>query len=104
MLSRLSGLLRQLEPGRTATVIYLVVDPHGGGLILAGAGHPPPLVYTPGDEPRLLDLPGSVPLGATRHVRYEDYEWCWSPARCWCSTRTASSSAARSRWTTAWSA
>jgi anti-sigma regulatory factor (Ser/Thr protein kinase) len=72
VLSSLSGLLRQLEPGRTATVIYLVVDPHGGGLVIAGAGHPPPLVHTPGEEPRLLELPSSVPLGAARHTRYED--------------------------------
>ncbi|HEX6654181.1 MAG TPA: SpoIIE family protein phosphatase [Thermoleophilaceae bacterium] len=72
VLSSLSGLLRQLEPGRTATVIYLVVDPHGGGLVIAGAGHPPPLVHTPGEEPRLLELPASVPLGAARHARYED--------------------------------
>ena len=74
VLERLSRLLRQLEPGRTATVAYLVVDPHGGGLALSTAGHPPPLVQAIGEEPRLLDLPGSVPLGATRHARYEDHE------------------------------
>jgi anti-sigma regulatory factor (Ser/Thr protein kinase) len=74
VLERLSRLLRQIEPGRTATVVYLVIDPHGGGLAVATAGHPPPLVQSPGEEPRLLDLPGSVPLGATRHVRYDDYE------------------------------
>ena len=74
VLERLSRLLRQLEPGRTATVTYLLLDPHGGSLAVATAGHPPPLVHSPGEEPRLLDLPGSVPLGATRHVRYEDHE------------------------------
>jgi serine phosphatase RsbU (regulator of sigma subunit)/anti-sigma regulatory factor (Ser/Thr protein kinase) len=74
VLERLSRLLRQLEPGRTATVVYLAIDPHGGGLTIATAGHPPPLVHKPGAAPRLLDLPGSVPLGATRHVRYEDHE------------------------------
>jgi serine phosphatase RsbU (regulator of sigma subunit)/anti-sigma regulatory factor (Ser/Thr protein kinase) len=74
VLDRLSRLLRQLEPGRTATVLYLVMDPHGGGLTVATAGHPPPVVQDPGAEPRLLDLPGSVPLGATRHVRYDDHE------------------------------
>jgi serine phosphatase RsbU (regulator of sigma subunit)/anti-sigma regulatory factor (Ser/Thr protein kinase) len=74
VLERLSRLLRQLEPGRTATVVYLVMDPHGGGLTIAGAGHPPPLLQSAGGEPRLLELPGSVPLGATRHVRYDDQE------------------------------
>jgi anti-sigma regulatory factor (Ser/Thr protein kinase) len=74
VLERLSRLLRQLEPGRTATVTYLVLDPHGGGLSVASAGHPPPLVQAPGEEPRLLELPGSVPLGATRHVRYDSHD------------------------------
>ena len=73
-LERLSRLLRQLEPGRTATVVYMIVDPHGGGVAVATAGHPPPLVQAPGEEPRLLDLPGSVPLGATRHVRYDSHD------------------------------
>jgi anti-sigma regulatory factor (Ser/Thr protein kinase) len=79
VLERLSRLLRQLEPGRTATVTYLVVDPHGGALTAASAGHPPPLVHAPGEDPDLLDLPGSVPLGATRHVRYEDHEMDLQP-------------------------
>ena len=74
VLERLSRLLRHLEPGRTATVTYLVVDPHGGALTAASAGHPPPLVHAPGEEPALLELPAAVPLGATRHVRYDDYE------------------------------
>ena len=79
VLERLSRLLRQLEPGRTATVVYLVVDPHGGGLASPSAGHPPPLVHAPGEEPRLLELPGSVPLGAARHVRYEDHVMVLEP-------------------------
>ena len=74
VLERLSRLLRQIEPGRTATVVYMIVDPHGGGVAVATAGHPPPLVQAPGEEPRLLDLPGSVPLGATRHVRYDSHD------------------------------
>ena len=44
VLERLSRLLRQLEPGRTATVLYLVLDPYGGALVVSSAGHPPPLV------------------------------------------------------------
>ncbi|MEA2408434.1 MAG: hypothetical protein QOE69_2553 [Thermoleophilaceae bacterium] len=72
VLERLSRLLRQLEPGRTATLVYLVLDAHGGGLAVASAGHPPPLVHPRGGEPRYLDMPGSVPLGAARHVFYED--------------------------------
>ena len=74
VLDRLNNLLRQLEPGRTATVIYLVLDPHGGALTVATAGHPPPLVRTTDGDARLLDLPGSLPLGAGRHTRYDEHE------------------------------
>jgi serine phosphatase RsbU (regulator of sigma subunit)/anti-sigma regulatory factor (Ser/Thr protein kinase) len=74
VLERLSGLLRQLESGRTATLVYLVLDPHGGGLTVATAGHPPPLVGPREGEPWFLELPGSVPLGAARHPRYEDHD------------------------------
>jgi anti-sigma regulatory factor (Ser/Thr protein kinase) len=74
VLERLSRLLRQIEPGRTATVVYLVLDPHGGHFTVASAGHPPPLVHSGTGEPEFLDLPGSVPLGAARHVRYDAHD------------------------------
>jgi anti-sigma regulatory factor (Ser/Thr protein kinase) len=74
VLGRVSRLLRQLEPGRTATLAYLVFDAHGGELTVASAGHPPPLVATGGGEVSFLDLPASVPLGATRHPEYEQRE------------------------------
>ena len=61
--SRLSRLLRQLEPGRTATLVYLVLDPYGGSLVVSSAGHPPPLVDRRGDGPDFIELPG---LGAAR--------------------------------------
>ena len=79
VLERLSGLLRQIEPGRTATLLYLVLDAHGGALTLASAGHPPPLIRPPDGEPWYLDLPGSVPLGAARHARYDDRELEFAP-------------------------
>jgi anti-sigma regulatory factor (Ser/Thr protein kinase) len=73
VLGRLSRLLRQLEPGSTATVLYLVLDPYGGSLVVSSAGHPPPLVA--GDEgSAFVHLPGSAPLGATRHPTYEERE------------------------------
>ena len=63
VLERLSRLLRQIEPGRTATVVYIVLDPHGGALAVATAGHPPPLVQAPGEEPT---PPRATRLGAAR--------------------------------------
>jgi anti-sigma regulatory factor (Ser/Thr protein kinase)/putative methionine-R-sulfoxide reductase with GAF domain len=73
VLERLSRLLRQLEPGSTATALYLVLDPYAGSLVVSSAGHPPPLVASD-DGPAFVDLPGSAPLGATRHPTYEQRE------------------------------
>jgi serine phosphatase RsbU (regulator of sigma subunit)/anti-sigma regulatory factor (Ser/Thr protein kinase) len=75
VLERLNRLLRQLEPGRTSTLVYLVLEPHGGHLTVAGAGHPPPLVDPVDGDAHYLELPGSVPLGATRHVVYDQREF-----------------------------
>ena len=74
VLERLSRLLRQIEAGRTATLVYTVLDPHGGTLTVAGAGHPPPLAMQSDGEPRFLEMPASVPLGAARHARYEEQD------------------------------
>jgi serine phosphatase RsbU (regulator of sigma subunit)/anti-sigma regulatory factor (Ser/Thr protein kinase) len=79
VLERLSKLLRQLEPGRTATVLYLVLDPHGGAVIASSAGHPPPLLGHSDGDPGFMDLAGSAPLGATRHPSYEDLEHSLEP-------------------------
>ena len=79
VLERLSRLLRQLEPGRTATVLYLVLDPHGGSLVASSAGHPPPLLAHEDGDPEFMELPGSAPLGATRHPTYEERERSLDP-------------------------
>ena len=79
VLERLSPLLRQLEPGRTATVLYVVLDPHGGSLVASSAGHPPPLLAHEDGDPEFMELAGSPPLGATRHVSYEDREHSLDP-------------------------
>jgi serine phosphatase RsbU (regulator of sigma subunit)/anti-sigma regulatory factor (Ser/Thr protein kinase) len=74
VLERVSRLLRQIEPGRTATAAYLTLDAHGGAFTIASAGHPPPLVAHAGGTPAYLDMPGSLPLGARRHVRYDEQQ------------------------------
>jgi serine phosphatase RsbU (regulator of sigma subunit)/anti-sigma regulatory factor (Ser/Thr protein kinase) len=74
VVERLNNLLRQLEPGRNATLLYMVLDPQEGTLAICGAGHPPPLVMGAVGGAEFLELPGSVPLGAVRYARYEDVE------------------------------
>jgi serine phosphatase RsbU (regulator of sigma subunit)/anti-sigma regulatory factor (Ser/Thr protein kinase) len=74
VLGRLSNLLRQLGPGRSATLVYLVVDLQGGQMTVAGAGHPAPLVVDEDGNGSFVELPGSVPLGSTRDPRYAQVE------------------------------
>ena len=72
VLSGLSGLMRQLAPGQSATVLYMVVDPQRGEVTVSGAGHPAPILVRERGDARFLELPGSVPLGATRLPQYEN--------------------------------
>jgi len=79
VLNRLNRLLRQLEPGRTSTLVYLVLDAHGGTLDVASAGHPPPLVKPAEGGAAFVETTSSVPLGAARHVHYDEGEMPLTP-------------------------
>jgi len=72
VLGRLSTLLRQLQPGWGATLLYAVLEPHAGTGTVARAGHPPPLVLDADGRARLLELPVAVPLAAVRNAVYEE--------------------------------
>jgi anti-sigma regulatory factor (Ser/Thr protein kinase) len=51
-------------PGEVgATCLYAVYDPVSRRCTLARAGHPPPVLVTPGGPARHLDLPSGPPLG-----------------------------------------
>ncbi|MEH6379628.1 SpoIIE family protein phosphatase, partial [Streptomyces sp. KLMMK] len=56
---RLPGTVR--ETG--ATCLYVVYDPVSRSCVLARAGHPAPVLVTPGGTARFLDIPGGPPLG-----------------------------------------
>jgi anti-sigma regulatory factor (Ser/Thr protein kinase)/putative methionine-R-sulfoxide reductase with GAF domain len=71
---RLSQLLRQLAPGRNATLLYVLLDPQEGSVEAVSAGHPPPLVLSADGDCEFVDMPGSVPLGAVRYAHYEQVE------------------------------
>jgi serine phosphatase RsbU (regulator of sigma subunit)/anti-sigma regulatory factor (Ser/Thr protein kinase) len=47
----------------SATCLFAVYDPITQRCTLARAGHPVPVIMTPGGEPELLDLPAGPPLG-----------------------------------------
>ncbi|MGK5544555.1 SpoIIE family protein phosphatase [Streptomyces sp. URMC 127] len=56
---RVPGTVR--ETG--ATCLYVVYDPVSRSCVLARAGHPAPVLVTPGGTARFLDIPGGPPLG-----------------------------------------
>jgi serine phosphatase RsbU (regulator of sigma subunit)/anti-sigma regulatory factor (Ser/Thr protein kinase) len=72
VLERLNGLLRQLEPGWGATVLYAIFDPSSGDTTMASAGQLPPLILERDGSSRFVDLLGSVPLGSMRRPQYEE--------------------------------
>ena len=69
----LDGLVGDLGgDGAIATCAYAVFDPHRRDLLLASAGHLPPVVRTAGGEVHRLDVEVSAPLGlgdAARQTR-----------------------------------
>ncbi len=71
---RLSYLLRDLEPGRHATLLYMALDPNRGLIEMTTAGHLPPLVVGPDGGCAFVELEHAVPLGAVRHPRYDCVE------------------------------
>jgi hypothetical protein len=62
VLSDLELLLRLTEPARTATALFAYAEPAAGRLVLAGAGHTPPLVI--GERrTEFVETSLSAPLG-----------------------------------------
>ncbi|MZE78735.1 SpoIIE family protein phosphatase [Streptomyces xinghaiensis] len=69
VLARANRVLADLDTGRFATCAYLVLDPSDGSLEGARAGHPHPLLVSPGTAGELR-LAGGPPLGVMPHARY----------------------------------
>ncbi|MGH8884452.1 MAG: SpoIIE family protein phosphatase [Egibacteraceae bacterium] len=64
LMGSLDRLVRDMSGSLMATAVYAVLDLASQRLELVSAGHPPPLVVSPGDAPRYLDLDPNLPLGA----------------------------------------
>jgi putative methionine-R-sulfoxide reductase with GAF domain len=63
VLGRLDRKASHFEHNSMATVAYGVLDVPAGRIDLALAGHPPPIVAVPGEQPRFLDVPVGPPVG-----------------------------------------
>jgi anti-sigma regulatory factor (Ser/Thr protein kinase) len=70
VLARVNHLMWHLGPLSMTTLVYLVLDPATESLQIVNAGHPPPLIVEPGAEPRFLEAPRGVALGATAMAAY----------------------------------
>jgi anti-sigma regulatory factor (Ser/Thr protein kinase) len=63
VLDRLAKLVRGLDGGQMATLLYLVMDPDHGTVRFANAGHVPPLVIGPEGDANYLESAHNPPLG-----------------------------------------
>ena len=72
VLERLDRLVQSLNPGRMATLVYMVLEPDGRGAAFANAGHLPPLVVEADSKQRLLDATRGVPLGVLPYTSFEE--------------------------------
>jgi PAS domain S-box-containing protein len=68
-LTALDRLVHQLHPNDMATMILGTYDPARLTITFARAGHPQPIVHTPGAPPTPLALDGGLPLGAGHATR-----------------------------------
>jgi PAS domain S-box-containing protein len=64
VIAKLDRLVQHLEADQMATLVYAVIDPDWAGVRFASAGHPPPLLLSPGGHADFLWDGRSTPLGA----------------------------------------
>src|SRR5919107_3062679 len=62
-----------------ATVVYMVLDPHGLTYSMASAGHPPPLVLKPDGEVELLEEGRAPPIGAVAEIQFPEASGTLAP-------------------------
>src|SRR4051794_3924205 len=79
VLERLDRLVQSLNPGRMATLLYMVLDADGRSAAFANAGHLPLMVVAGEGEPALLEGVRSVPLGVLPYATFEEAETQLAP-------------------------
>jgi serine phosphatase RsbU (regulator of sigma subunit)/anti-sigma regulatory factor (Ser/Thr protein kinase) len=72
ILERLNRLLWELLPGAMTTLVCAQLDPETTNLIIARAGHPPPVVRGPAAAVRLVEGGLGPPLGVAPLSTYEE--------------------------------
>ena len=64
-LRRLDRKIQYFETDTMATVQYSVYRPSSGELVMSSAGHLPPVLAVPGQEPRVVEFDVDPPIGVT---------------------------------------
>lgn len=77
VLERLNRLADALAPRQMITLAYAVVDLANERLVIASAGHLPPLLRLPNGATRLLDVEGDPPLSTAPATRYSEHEFAF---------------------------
>ncbi len=72
VLERTDAFAQELERRGMATMLYAVLDPEGGTLRFASAGHPPPLVLSPNGDALFAEGRSGSPLGTVTFPSYEE--------------------------------
>ena len=70
VVEKLDRLVQNLEAGRMATLLYMVIEPDLGGVTFSSAGHLPPLVLSPDGEVTYLEGGRTLPLGVLPSAEY----------------------------------
>jgi PAS domain S-box-containing protein len=79
VLDRLDSLVRNLDGGQMATLLYLVVEPDRSSVRFACAGHVPPLVVDPEGHAEYLEVPPDPPLGVFESASHSEAEVTLEP-------------------------
>jgi hypothetical protein len=74
VLRRLDVLLEALGSGEIATMVYVIADPRHQRLLVANAGHPPPMVVGPDGRARALAAGQGLLLGVDASLPRVDAE------------------------------
>ena len=71
-LGRLNRLMRELQPGAMATVLYAHLDMETRNLRFASAGHPPPLLMLGPRYARYLEDGRAPPVGVSSQIAFTE--------------------------------
>jgi PAS domain S-box-containing protein len=70
VVEKLDRMMQNLEAGRMATLVYMVIAPDLGSVEFASAGHLPPLVLGPDGTATYLEGGRTLPLGVLPSAEY----------------------------------